>query len=187
MKRSGLTGTIAAAMVLFLAGTALVAYPFLTDVRYEYAQWRLGTGEALAAETPQGEAMPEGAVARLEIPDIGIDAYVVEGTDTSALAEGPGHYPETPTPGEAGNVGIAGHRTMYGAVFHDLDQLAAGDVIRTYTTSRSATYRVVEVIVVDPSQVDVVAPTEGSRLTLTTCHPIGSAAQRLVVVAELVE
>jgi sortase A len=142
-------------------------------------------GVALAATETGGEAMPEGAVARLEIPAIEVDAYVVEGTDPAALNQGPGHYPDTPMPGEQGNCGIAAHRTMYGHVFNRLNELAPGDEIVTHTESRSATYRVVETLIVDPSQVDVVAPTDDTRLTLTTCHPIGSAAQRLVVVAEL--
>jgi sortase A len=76
---------------------------------------------------------------------------------------------------------------MYGHVFHDLDQLEPGDQIVTYTETGRAVYRVVEVGVVDPTDVEVVAPTKDTRLTLTTCHPIGSARQRLVVVAELWE
>ncbi len=109
---------------------------------------------------------------------------MVEGTGGSALARGPGHYPHT-LPGEAGNAVIAGHRTMYGHPFHDLDRLQPGDRILTITSNRSATYRVTETIVVGPSAVEVTAQNHRDRLTLTTCHPKGSAAKRLVVVAEL--
>lgn len=185
MKKRGLGRTIAGAAVFFAIGAGLVAYPLVTDWRYGISQWWMGIAEASEPVEAGGIALPEGAVAKLEIPAIGVDAFVVEGTDDTALAQGPGHYPETPLPGASGNAGIAGHRTMYGHVFHDLHLLEPGDEIRTYTSRSSSLYRVVEVTVVDPSQVDVVAPTEYARLTLTTCHPIGSAAQRLVVVAEL--
>jgi sortase A len=127
--------------------------------------------------------MPEGSVARLVIPAVDVDAYVLEGTTPDVLNQGPGHYPETPLPGEFGNAAIAGHRTMYGHIFHDLHELDEGDTIQTHTTGRSTTFEVVEVKIVSPSELDVVADTDDTRLTLTTCHPIGSAAQRLVVVA----
>ncbi len=178
--------------IMVLAGIAVMFYPKLTDVRYEFAQWRLSLA-AIAAPVLSttgdsaggGVALPEGVVARLEIPAIGLQAYVVEGTQKSQLTKGPGHYPGTPLPGESGNVAIAGHRTMYGHVFHDLHLLEAGDVIRTATSATTATYRVVEIRVVSPRDTHVAAATDDSRLTLTTCNPIGSAAQRLVVVAEL--
>jgi sortase A len=179
--------TVAITALLVLTGLAVMCYPRLTDARYALAQWRLGASVAAASEAADGIALPDGAVARIEIPAIGVEAWVVEGTDTDALAEGPGHYPGTPLPGEPGNAAIASHRTMYGHAFHDLDQLEPGDEIVTGTATRRSTYRVVEVRVVDPARVDVVAPTTDNRLTLTTCHPIGSAAQRLVVVAELTD
>jgi sortase A len=182
--------TIAGAAVLFIVGVGIMLYPTATEAGYKWAQWRLATAAQAATVSPEaqlagGIALPDGAVARIEIPAIGVDAYVVEGTGSVALAQGPGHYPETPLPGRDGNSAIAGHRTMYGHVFHDLHELEAGDEIVTYTSETRATYRILEIVVVDPSEVDVVAPTDEPRLTLTTCHPIGSAAQRLVVVAEL--
>lgn len=136
---------------------------------------------------PVGIVLPEGVVARLEIPAIGVQAFVVEGTDKPQLAKGPGHYPGTPLPGESGNASIAGHRTMHGHVFHDLHLLQPGDLIRTATTARTAVYRVTEVRVVSPRDTQVAGATDDDRLTLTTCNPIGSAAERLVVVAELDE
>ena len=63
------------------------------------------------------------AIARIDMPEIDKQSFVVEGTDTESLRKGPGHYPETPLPGERGTVGIAGHRTTYGAPFRDIDQL----------------------------------------------------------------
>ena len=65
------------------------------------------------------------AIARIGIPKIGVDQYVVEGVNVDDLRKGPGHYPSTQLPGHEGNSAIAGHRTTYGAPFGDLDQLAA--------------------------------------------------------------
>ncbi len=66
------------------------------------------------------------AIGRLRIPSIDLDVVVVEGTDTASLQKGPGHYPETPFPGQGGTTAIAGHRTTYLAPFRHLDQLDAG-------------------------------------------------------------
>jgi sortase A len=185
-KRRG--RTLALALLFLVAGGGLTLYPTLTDLQYQLAQWRLDRAaeaqqEADATFSPGDIALPDGAVAHLSIPALGVEAYVLEGTDKAALARGPGHYPQTPLPGEPGNAAIAGHRTMHGHVFGDLDRLSPGDEIRTLTRQGRATYRVVSVTVVAPHQTEVAAPTTDDRLTLTTCHPKGSAAQRLVVVA----
>ena len=186
--KKGIARAVVFGIALIVAGAGVALYPTYTDWTYSLAQWSLGT--SAQAQEPAGEtgiALPEGAVAKLVVPKIGFEAYVVEGTDQDALAKGPGHYPGTPLPGEDGNCAIAGHRTMYGHPFRDLDQMAEGDQILTHTTVRSSVYQVVDVRIVDPSEVGVAAATDDSRLTLTTCHPVGSARQRLVVVAELVE
>lgn len=178
------------AAALLVGGVAVILYPFSTDLRYDAAQWLMRqrvASQAVAQDAAGGEPLPAGAVAHLVIPAIGVDAYVVEGTDTQALAQGPGHYPDTPLPGEGGNCAIAGHRTMYGAVFNELDLLQPGDQIVVHTETCSLVYSVESIEAVDPSCVEVVAPTEEARLTLTTCHPEGSARQRLVVAARLAE
>src|SRR5690606_11741340 len=69
------------------------------------------------------------AVARIVIPSIGVDEIVVEGVSRSDLKKGPGHYPQSPMPGQPGNSAIAGHRTTYGQPFHRVDELVAGDEI----------------------------------------------------------
>jgi len=127
------------------------------------------------------------AVAIIKIPKIGVDSAVVEGVGVSDLEKGPGHYPGSPLPGQAGNAAIAGHRTTYGAPFYRLNELKAGDDIFV-STRDSATpwhYQVMFSHVVDPSDVSVLDPTTDNRLTLTTCTPRFSASQRLVVVARL--
>jgi sortase A len=75
---------------------------------------------------------------------------------------------------------------MHGHVFRRLDELKPGDEIVTVTDAGRSVYRVVGVRVVDKSDWSVVDPFDGYRLTLTTCHPVGSAKQRLVVSAEMV-
>ncbi len=126
------------------------------------------------------------AAALLEIPKIDIKKLVVEGVGVEDLKSGPGHYPETPMPGEKGNAAIAGHRTTYGAPFYDLNELSPGDPIFVTTGAGRFRYDVVESKVVSPDEVSVLNPTEDDRLTLTTCHPRFSAAERLIVVAKLV-
>jgi sortase A len=124
---------------------------------------------------------------RIRIPKIGVDWVFVQGTSRADLKKGPGHYPDTPIPGQVGNAAIAGHRTTYGAPFYRLDELAAGDEIEIETLTGSYTYRVRELLVVAPTAVEVVRNTPNAQLTLTTCNPRFSARQRLVAVADLVE
>jgi sortase A len=120
------------------------------------------------------------------IPKIGVNKAIVEGTGTADLREGPGHYSGTPLPGEAGNAAIAGHRTTYGAPFYRLNELGSGDLITVTTPQGSFRYVVNKSMDVDPSDVSVIDPTTTNQLTLTTCTPRYSAAQRLVVQAALV-
>jgi sortase A len=131
---------------------------------------------------PTGEA-----VAIIEIPSIGLTKAVVEGVSVANLKRGPGHYPQTPMPGQAGNAAIAGHRTTYGAPFYRLNELEVGDEIRVRTLQGAFTYEVDRTQVVKPSQTEVLAATDEPHLTLTTCDPRFSARRRLVVSAVLQE
>ena len=135
------------------------------------------------------------AIARIQIPAIGVDKTVVEGVRVSDLRKGPGHYPATPIPGQAGNAAIAGHRTTYGAPFGNIDELVPGDEIIVTTIQGEFVYQVVEQgegfghIIVAPTAVEVLDQDfsdHPNRLTLTACHPKGSARQRIIVVAALV-
>ncbi len=138
------------------------------------------------AVAPPTAAPPNGdPVGLIRIPKIGVDKVIVEGVGTADLRLGPGHYPGTPLPGQLGNSAIAGHRTTYGAPFSDLDQLSPGDQIDIETQQGKFRYAVVRTVVVSPSDVAVVAATTSPELTLTTCNPRFSAAQRLVVQASL--
>jgi len=128
------------------------------------------------------------AVAIIKIPKIGVNAAVVEGVGVSDLEKGPGHYPGSPLPGQAGNAAIAGHRTTYGAPFYRLNELKPGDdiIISTRDSPKPWVYQVMFSHTVDPSDVSVLNPTPDNRLTLTTCTPRFSASQRLVVVSRLI-
>jgi sortase A len=127
-------------------------------------------------------------IARLEIPAIGLDVVVVSGVSVDDLRRGPGHYPDTPLPGEYGNSAIAGHRTTYGQPFHDVDDLEPGDEIVVTTIAGRFVYAVTGTEIVDPGDIHVVATTDPNtaQLTLTSCHPKWSARQRIIVRSELV-
>jgi sortase A len=129
---------------------------------------------------------PGGALEHLVIPVIGVDRYVVQGVAEADLQMGPGHYPGTPLPGQAGNVAIAGHRTTFGAPFFRLNEVHSGDLVYlTDTLGTTWVYRVVSQFVVAPSDVAVLDPTPTPELTLTTCNPRFEATSRLVVRAVL--
>ncbi|MCW2777553.1 MAG: Membrane protein [Frankiales bacterium] len=184
-------------LVLALAGLGIFAYPLGTDLYGRYQQGHLSdtfaAPEVVKAYTERRVKIGEG-LTRLKIRKIGVDVLVVQGTTPAALRAGAGHYPATPLPGEVGNVGIAGHRTTYGRPFNRLAELAPGDELQLETPLAVYTYKAVPDFaghgnpwVVSPRDVSVVAPIAGKRmLTLTTCHPKGSAKQRLVMRFELV-
>lgn len=127
------------------------------------------------------------ALARIEIPRIGVNDIVVAGVETGDLKRGPGHFPDTPLPGQLGNAAIAGHRTTYGQPFRNVDQLQNGDEIRVTTLNGVFVYRVTGQRIVAPSEYQVVATTDPTKanLTLTSCHPVFTARQRIVIFSEL--
>jgi len=125
------------------------------------------------------------AVAHLVIPRIGVDKIVVQGVSVEDLKRGPGHYPDSPLPGQPGNAAIAGHRTTYGAPFNRIDELQPGDEILVTTLQGSFHYTVREQQIVRPDQIEVLDDFGDNRLTLTACHPKYSARQRIVVIAML--
>ena len=124
-------------------------------------------------------------IARIRIPEIGVNKVVVEGTDGGSLRKGPGHYPETPLPGIRGTVAIAGHRTTYGAPFRDLDKLERNDELVVEMPYGRFVYSVERSQIVDPSALWVTRRVKYDRLVLTACHPLYSAAQRIVIFARL--
>lgn len=132
-----------------------------------------------------GEGDP---LTRIEIPSLGVNTLVVQGTSADALRAGAGHYPNTPLPGEKGNVGIAGHRTTYGRPFNSIDAMKKGDKVILTTPLGRYTYEVSRAPwITTPYDWGVIGRSSDPLLTLTTCHPKGSARERLIVRAELVK
>ncbi len=176
-------------ILLAVIGVGMLAYPFATNLYQD----RLQTKLAIEFERPglkqaysEGELAIGDPMTRLKIPAIDVSTVVVEGTTASALRAGAGHYVNTPLPGEAGNVGIAGHRTTYGKPFADLDRLKPGDDIILETPIGAHVYRVSrDPFVVESTDWTVISQTPVPSLTLTACHPKGSARQRIVVRAEM--
>ena len=197
-RPGGRRAVSALSIVLFLAGATLFAFPVGTDFYSRVQQDRLrqvfDDPQTQAAYTQRRIRVGDG-LTTLRIPTLDVEVLVVEGTTPAALRAGAGHYVDTPLPGEPGNVGIAGHRTTYGRPFNRLDELRESDLLELETPLAVHTYRVVAGFdghpnpwVVRPTDVSVVAQdVVGRALTLTTCHPKGSARQRLVVRLELVE
>ena len=126
------------------------------------------------------------AIGRIEIRAIGVDEYVVEGTDVESLRKGPGHYPETPLPGQHGTAAIAGHRSTYGAPFRRIDDLHRGELITVDMPYARYVYRVEETKTVVPTDLSVLDRVGHDRLVLSACHPLYSAAERIVVFSKLV-
>ncbi len=124
-------------------------------------------------------------LARLDIPRINSNPmYVVPGVNLSDLKDGPGHYPDTPLPGQLGNAAIAGHRTTYGHPFFDVDQLVAGDeIVVTMVNGDRFVYLVTFTEIVGASEYWVVTTRDPNiaELTLTSCHPKYTARDRIVV------
>ncbi len=176
-----------------LAGTSTTTAPTTTaQVPLDTAPATTARPTTTAAPTtaPVVTAPSEGdAVARLDIPAIGMDGtMVVEGVRPSDLSKGPGHFPETPLPGQWGNAALAGHRTTYGQPFYRIDELSPGDEIVVTTLAGRYTYLVTGTVIVGPDDYQLVIPTVDdtrATLTLTSCHPRYSTRQRIVVTAEL--
>ena len=136
--------------------------------------------DAFADEVETGQG-----IGRIEIPTIGLDTVVVQGTDTATLRKGPGHYPETAFPGQDRTIGIAGHRTTYLAPFRPINEIEKGDEVVLDMPYGTFTYEVEGDEVVDPYQLEIVDDVGYERLVLTACHPLYSAAQRWAVFARL--
>ena len=134
----------------------------------------------LARRTREGAA-----VGRLQIDRIDLRAVLVNGTSASSLRKAPGRYTGTVMPGQRGSAGIAGHRTSYGAPFRHIDKLKAGDRITVTMPYGRFVYRVQGQKIVSPEQSDVFKRVSYQRLVLSACHPLYSAAQRILVFARL--
>ena len=182
-------------IVLALAGVGMFAYPFATDLWSAQYQSRLRTQfnnpQYRDAYKNRQIKVGEGLTRLVIEKPFSLNVLVVEGTTPAALKAGAGHYRDTPLPGEKGNVAIAGHRTTYGRPFNRLNEIKPGD--KVYLDTPFARYEYTSVASFDgkpnphpvsPTDFTVVSPPKDPNaawLTLTTCHPKGSAKQRLIL------
>jgi sortase A len=125
---------------------------------------------------------------RLTIQRLDLDDVVVHGTSWGAdLTRGPGHYEQTSVPGLGRTVGIAGHRTTFGAPFRHIDRLEPGDVITLHMPYATFRYRVFGHRVVDSDDWSVIRNRGFDAIMLSACHPLYSASHRWIVFGRLVE
>jgi sortase A len=180
------------ASVMIVSGSLLIADAGITLAWQEPISALLAEREQArlrrALENPPPRVvklrpLPGDAIGEIELPAIGESAFVVEGTGTDDLRKGPGHYPDTPLPGERGTVAIAGHRTTNGAPFRQIDELDHGDRIVLKMPHGTFFYRVESTRIVEPTDLWVKRRVGHNRLVLSACHPLYSAAQRIVVFA----
>lgn len=149
-----------------------------------------GTTDTTLPRAEAAPAVPNGTpLGYIQIPAIDVDWAFVEGVKARDIEKGPGHFRESPMPGQVGNTAIAGHRTTHGQPFFDLDKVKPGDEIITITDAGTYVYAVTESIVVSPTDYAAVVPpfrADTATLTLVTCTPAYTARERLVVRAVIV-
>jgi sortase A len=136
------------------------------------------------ANIPLPTPSPEQAI-RIQIPAIDVDAPIVQGDGWEQLKKGVGQHIGTAVPGQNGNMVLSAHNDIFGEIFRFLDQLKPGDQIIVYTNQRSYTYVVTTTKIVEPTQVEVMAPTVDPTATLISCWPYLIDDQRVVVQAAL--
>lgn len=127
---------------------------------------------------------PEQAV-RIQIPAIHVDAPVVQGDGWEQLKKGVGQHIGTFNPGEEGNIVLSAHNDIFGEIFRDLDKLQPGDIITLFTSQRTYTYIITSSKIVEPTQVEVMAPTTTATLTLVSCYPYRVDDMRIAIIARL--
>jgi len=166
----------------------------------EYLESRFGQSE-VARDFEETPAPPPGSpsnpspapflpqpgdpVAKLIIPRLSAELYVVEGDGPAELRRGPGHVQQTVMPGGMGNCVIAGHRDTH---FRILKDIRKGDDIVLETRTGEYLYRVRNMRVISPTNLAPLKPTADAQLNLITCYPfyyVGSAPRRFVVEAQL--
>jgi sortase A len=129
-------------------------------------------------------AGPEQAI-RIQIPALNVDAPIVQGDGWEQLKKGVAQHIGSANPGQTGNVVLSGHNDVYGELFRYLDKLVPGDKIILYTQQRQYVYIVTQTILVQPTQVEVMAATSEPTVTLISCYPYLVDKQRIVVFATL--
>jgi sortase A len=157
-------------------------FPADARFKFDFSLWSEKRIAAYQQSLAQYIAPP---LAVLRISKVHLEVPVLEGTDDLLLNRGVGHIAGTVRPGEEGNIGIAGHRDGF---FRVLKDVLPGDTIELVTPSRTDTFVVERIVLVNPDDVSVLQPRSVSSLTLVTCYPfyyVGSAPQRYIVQASI--
>ncbi len=123
------------------------------------------------------------AIGRLEVPRLGLDMVLVDGTSASALRKGPGLDRRTFMPGEGQLVYIAGHRTTFGAPFAHIDRMRAGDLVVLHMPYATIVYRVTRHVIVPANDIGRLRSAGHEVVALQACHPRFSARERYIVYA----
>lgn len=127
---------------------------------------------------------PQQAI-RVQIPAIRVDAPIVQGDGWEQLKKGVGQHLGSGNPGERANLVFSAHNDIFGEIFRDLERLQPGDEVIVYTNQRAFTYIITGSQVVEPTQVEVMAPTNQPTVTLISCYPYLKNTHRIVVTARL--
>ncbi len=180
---------IAGGMCLFYLGARdyLGARIGQSEAARNFEQPVLDIPETRAATQPAAfHAVPRGeTLAKLKIPRLDTELYVIEGDSARELRRGPGHLAGTALPGTSGNCVIAGHRDTHFRVLKDIRE---GDDIVLQTAAGQFLYRVRRTRIVEPENTGPLQPSSNAQLNLITCYPfyyVGSAPKRFVVEAQL--
>jgi sortase A len=173
--------------VLLLTGIACLGvyvYSYLDMTMYQSYESRRFDQAKISSTVPHAKISHNKSapvIGRISVPRLHLTAMVQEGVDDDVLRRAVGHVPGTPLPGESGNVGLAGHRDTF---FRDLRNIRSDDEVDFETLGGRFSYVVQSVVVVEPSRVEVLAPSDTQSLTLVTCFPFnytGNAPKRFVV------
>src|SRR6478672_8465408 len=170
-------------IAILLINGYVILLPFLPNLLYSHDK-HSPKARAITkqATTHTGNPAIASDAEQLLIPSMVFDQAVHEGKDMRTLREGLWRLPYTSTPDKGSNTVIVGHRFTYtnprGTLYH-LDKVHPGDPIAVLWHGKKYQYTVTEVKEVKPTQVEIEAPTEDSRLTIYTCTPLWNPKDRL--------
>lgn len=191
--------TLGAFLVIYLIFNLPVIYSRISWQKPEETQKvTVRTEEVVQRQMADSAALSPGEIipseSRIVIPKIKVNAPVVfadtkdEKSIENLLRSGVVHYQDTAKPGEVGNSFITGHSSnywwdtgKYNYVFVMLDKLEPGDQAVIYYNGKKFVYTVRDKVVVEATDVSVLAPTDTPMLTLMTCTPPGTSWKRLIV------
>lgn len=166
---------------LELSAVSLAEGWSLSQVRQDYPVGKL-------VGTTDREAYENGNL-RLVIPSLDQDVLVQNNVDTESLRSGPGlyEYSQLPAPDTNANVSIAGHRDIEGAEFYYIDRLTDGDLMYLVYQEKVYIYQYESTQIIQSDDWNPIACKDYPCLTLTSCDPIGTFINRIVVTGRLVD